>query len=155
MQIPIDAPLEIKKKIARRLQKNGSLKNIETKIKLGMMVAVEELRENKDEKTHLDRRPFKSASASEMKAIQLIYNYLSQHNMTYTLSALIEESCVKKTGCDYNIHECIKSLMSKKNKSKSVFDDYSTEDIVKSAGGKKKGKNDVENAFDLEDSYSD
>lgn len=55
MQVPIEAPIEIKKKIAKKLQKSGALKRIERKIKLGMMVAVEEIKSEPNEKTHLER----------------------------------------------------------------------------------------------------
>ena len=51
MQVPIEAPIEIKKKIAKKLQKNGALKKIERKIKLGMMVAVEEIKSEPKEKS--------------------------------------------------------------------------------------------------------
>jgi hypothetical protein len=96
MEVPIEAPLAIKKGIAKRLQRSGALKRVEHKIKLGMMVAVEELREDPNAPGHLERHRFKNASPYELKALQCVYNFLSQHNLTYTLSALIEESAVPR-----------------------------------------------------------
>ena len=97
MQVPIEAPKEIKRQIAKKLQKNGSLKRIETKIKLGMMVSVEEIKEN-EKKSHLERLPFKKNNSKvELNALQTVYNYLSSKNLTYTLSTLLEETSIEKS----------------------------------------------------------
>ncbi|OHT14611.1 hypothetical protein TRFO_42945 [Tritrichomonas foetus] len=96
MEIPIDAPLEIKHKIAKKIQKNGSLRHVERKIKMGMMIAVQELRENPDAIGNLERKPFKNANPYELKALQSIFNFLSTNNMAYTLSTLLEESAVRR-----------------------------------------------------------
>ena len=93
MEVPIEAPLEIKKKIAKSLQKSGALKRIERKIKMGMMVAIEELRDPEPNPKVLEHKPFKNAKANELRALQVVYNYLSERNLTYTLSTLLEESC--------------------------------------------------------------
>lgn len=100
IDVPIEAPLEIKKKIAKKLQKGGVLKKIERKIKLGMMVAIEEIQEDPKAKGNLERKPFKNASIYEQKALQAVFNYLYDHNMTYTLSAMIEESCGRRNQSD-------------------------------------------------------
>lgn len=100
MEVPIEAPREIKKAIAKRLQKSGALKRIERKIKLGMMVAVEEIREDPKAPGNLERRKFKDASVHESKALQAIYNFLSERNMSYTLSCLLEESTVRRNTSD-------------------------------------------------------
>lgn len=110
MQVPIEAPIEIKKKIAKKLQKSGALKRIERKIKLGMMVAVEEIKSEPNEKTHLERLPFKDATINEIKGLQAIYSYLAKRNLTYTLSTLLEESCVKRQqNSNYDLVEVIES----------------------------------------------
>jgi hypothetical protein len=96
MEVPIEAPLPIKKGIAKRLQRSGALKRIERKIKLGMMVAVEELREDPNSPGHLERKKFMNASPYELRALEAVYNFLSERNVTYTLSALIEESAVPR-----------------------------------------------------------
>lgn len=100
MEVPIEAPREIKRAIAKHLQKSGALKRIERKIKLGMMVAVEEIREDPKSPGNLERRKFKDASVHESKALQAIYNYLSERNMSYTLSCLLEESSVRRNPSD-------------------------------------------------------
>lgn len=100
IDVPIEAPLEIKKKIAKKLQKGGVLKRIERKIKLGMMVAIEEIQEDPKDNGHLERKPFKNASVYEQKALQAVFNYLYDHNMTYTLSAMLEESCGRRKQSD-------------------------------------------------------
>ncbi|EAY20043.1 hypothetical protein TVAG_365510 [Trichomonas vaginalis G3] len=110
MNVPIEAPIEIKKKIAKKLQKSGALKRIERKIKLGMMVAVEEIKSEPTEKTHLERLPFKDATINEIKGLQAIYAYLAKRNMTYTLSTLLEESCVKRqANSNYDLLEVLES----------------------------------------------
>ena len=96
LDVPIEAPVEIKKKIAKKLQKSGALKRIERKIKLGMMVAIEELQDDPKGKGNLERKKFKNASVYEQRALQVVFNFLADHNMTYTLSALLEESCSKR-----------------------------------------------------------
>ena len=140
MQVPIEAPLEIKKKIARRLQKSGALKKIERKIKLGMMVAVEEIKSDPKEPTHLERHRFKDASINEIKALQCIYAYLAENNMTYTLSTLLEESCVERqTSSNYDLLEVLEDVNQeyeedeipynkKQYKTKKQDDDYDSYD---------------------------
>jgi hypothetical protein len=96
VEIAIEAPIEIKKPIARKLQKSGALKKIERKIKLGMMVAIEELREDPGAPGNLERRKFKKASPYELRALQVVYNFLAERGLTYTLSAVLEESCEKR-----------------------------------------------------------
>ena len=96
LDVPIEAPVEIKKKIAKKLQKSGALKRIERKIKLGMMVAIEELQDDPKGNGNLERKKFKNASVYEQRALQVVFNFLADHNMTYTLSALLEESCSKR-----------------------------------------------------------
>lgn len=145
MQVPIEAPIEIKKKIAKKLQKSGALKKIERKIKLGMMVAVEEIKSEPNEKSHLERLPFKDATINETKALQCIYAYLAQHNMTYTLSTLLEESCVKRQQTtDYNLIDVIASANQ---------DDYEEEEEVftkpKSKSYKQRQFSDDSDDFDL------
>ena len=100
MEVPIEAPREIKKAVAKRLQKSGALRRIERKIKLGMLVAVEEIREDPKAPGNLERRKFKDASPHEVKALQAIYNFLAERNMTYTLSCLLEESSVRRNQAD-------------------------------------------------------
>lgn len=100
MEVPIEAPREIKKAIAKRLQKTGVLKRVERKIKLGMLVAVEELREDPKAPGNLERKKFKDASVHETKALQAIYNFLAERNMTYTLSCLLEESAIRRNQAD-------------------------------------------------------
>ena len=100
MEVPIEAPREIKKAIAKRLQKTGVLKRIERKIKLGMLVAVEEIREDPKAPGNLERKKFKDASPHETKALQAIYNFLAERNMTYTLSCLLEESSIRRHQAD-------------------------------------------------------
>jgi hypothetical protein len=94
---PVEAPLQIRKAIEKRLQKRGVLKQIERKIKLGMMVAVEELRQCHDGSGTLDRRKFKDAPPSELRGLQLVYNFLDSRNLIYTLGALREESATART----------------------------------------------------------
>ena len=100
IDVPIEAPLEIKKKIAKRLQKKGVLKKIQRKIKLGMMVAIEEIQEDPKADGNLERKPFKDVSRYEQKALQAVFNFLSDHNMTYTLSAILEESSARRNLSD-------------------------------------------------------
>ncbi|OHT03697.1 hypothetical protein TRFO_28831 [Tritrichomonas foetus] len=100
LDVPIEAPIEIKKKIAKKLQRSGVLKRIERKIKLGMMVAIEEIQEDPKAKGNLERKPFKNADGYENKALQAVFNYLYEHNMTYTLSALLEESSSRRNPSD-------------------------------------------------------
>lgn len=100
MEVPINAPREIKKAIAKRLQKNGALKVIERRIKLGMLVAVEEIREDPKAAGNLERKKFKNASPHELKALQAIYRFLDERNMTYTLSCLLEDSAIRRNPKD-------------------------------------------------------
>ena len=100
MEIPIEAPNEVKRRIARKIEENGVLKRVERKIKMGMMIAVQELRENPQSHGNLERKPFKDANPYELKALQAIFNFLSDHNMSYTLSTLLEESGVKRINSD-------------------------------------------------------
>lgn len=97
MQLPIEVPKELQKKLAKNLQTSGFLKKIERKIKIGMMVALEEIREDPSSCSHLVKRPPKTVNIYEQRALQTIYNFLSKNHMTYTLSALIEESCIDKS----------------------------------------------------------
>jgi hypothetical protein len=97
MEIPIEAPVHVKKDIARKLQKSGVLRRIEMKIKLGMLVAVEEIREDPKQPGVLERHRFKDAATNELRGLQLIYNFLAERGLTYTLSAMLEESCVQRS----------------------------------------------------------
>lgn len=129
MEIPIEAPHEIKKKIAKRLQKNGALKRIERKIKLGMMVAVEEIREDPQQKGNLERKRFKDASPHELKSLQAVYNFLSERNMTYTLSTLLEESCVRRSPTDTtDILDLVSSDVEDNIEENSQSDQFSDEE---------------------------
>jgi hypothetical protein len=97
LEVPIEAPTHVKKDIARKLQKSGALRRIETKIKLGMMVAVEEIREDPKQLGALERHRFKDASPHELRGLQLVYRFLAERGLTYTLSTLAEKSCVRRT----------------------------------------------------------
>jgi hypothetical protein len=70
---------------------------MERKIKLGMMVAVEELREDPNSPGYLERGKFKNAAPYELRALQAVYAFLSERKLTYTMSALIEESAVPRS----------------------------------------------------------
>jgi hypothetical protein len=96
MEITINAPLHIKKAIARKIQRSGTLQRIERKIKLGIMIAVEELRENPRQPSTLECHRFRTASPHENRGLQLVYDFLSERGLTYTLSVLLEESCVSR-----------------------------------------------------------
>lgn len=135
IDVPIEAPLEIKKKIAKRLQKNKVLKRIERKIKLGMMVAIEEIQENPKDEGHLERKPFKNAKIYEQKALQAVFNYLYDHNMTYTLSALLEESCGRRSQSDTtNILDYIE-----RDNQQPLYDQMSNNDDIISADASQSG----------------
>lgn len=158
VNVPIDAPLEVKKKIAKRLQKKGALKKIERKIKLGMMVAVEEIRSDPSEKTHLERLPMKNASVNELKALQAIYAYLAENNMTYTLSTLLEETCVKRNPSNkYDILEVLAEMNEDEGDSFNDNDDDSYDEPpkrpVKQTAKRSQDKRRKDDSFDLD--YSD
>jgi hypothetical protein len=100
MEVPIEAPIHVKKDIARKLQKSGVLRRIEMKIKLGMLVAVEEIREDPKQPGVLERHKFKDVSTHELRGLQIIYSFLAERGLTYTLSALLEESCVQRSASE-------------------------------------------------------
>ncbi|EAY17492.1 hypothetical protein TVAG_494340 [Trichomonas vaginalis G3] len=156
MNVPIEAPIEIKKKIAKKLQKSGALKRIERKIKLGMMVAVEEIKSEPTEKTHLERLPFKDATINEIKGLQAIYSYLAKRNMTYTLSTLLEESCVKRqTNTNYDLLEVIESANKfNSDEEKSIQSVKKTLSQKQSPNGQKLPKNKILPS-DYSDDYDD
>jgi hypothetical protein len=100
MEIPIEAPLEVKRAVARALTRRGALRRIEMKIKLAMRVAVEEIREDPSQPGALDRHRFEAASPHELRALQLIYAFLAERSLTYTLTAMEEEACIARASAD-------------------------------------------------------
>jgi hypothetical protein len=108
MEAVIDVPPPIRKNVAKRLQKSGALKRIERKIKLGMMVAAEEIREDAFAPSHLEHQKFKNASPYELQALQAVSKFLSSRNLTYTLSVLVEESAVRLQGDAVNIIDLVR-----------------------------------------------
>lgn len=100
MEFNIDVPDEIKPKIMQKLIQNGILKTIKRKVKMGMMIAVQEIRENNESESILERKIFKNASPYELKALQSVFNFLATYNLNYTLSTLLEESAVRRSSSD-------------------------------------------------------
>jgi hypothetical protein len=119
----IDPSLPIKKAIDKRLQKRGVLTRIERKIKLGMMVAFEELRENPDAPGNLDRRKFRDAPPSELRALQLVYNFLAERNLSYTLSALLEESATVRASEPTDILDVLRTAPVPRRADQTLDDD--------------------------------
>jgi hypothetical protein len=100
MELPLDAPVALKRGITRHLKRNGALRRIEIKVKLGMRVAVEEIRTDPNAVGALERHRFQHSSPHELHALQVIYAFLSERSLTYTLSALEEESCVGRESAE-------------------------------------------------------
>lgn len=100
MEFQIDVPDEIKPKIMQKITQNGTLKSIKRKVKIGMMIAVEEIKNESESESYLERKIFKNASPYELKALQSIFNFLSTNKMNYTLSTLLEESAVRRNNTD-------------------------------------------------------
>ena len=96
VEVPFDAPVEIKKKIAKQNKRKGALSSIERKIKLGLLISIEELREDPNGESKLERKKFKNANSRELEALWSVFNFLAEHNLTYTLSTILEESCVQR-----------------------------------------------------------
>jgi hypothetical protein len=115
MEVPIDCPVPIKKDIARKLQSNGSLRRIEKKIQLAMMVAVEEIRDDPQKPGALERHHFNNASPHELRGLQLVYDYLSDRGLAYTLGALTEESCVPRGSAGRtSLFELVRTIRSRR-----------------------------------------
>lgn len=98
MEFEIEIPEEIKPNIIERLNQNGSLKSLNRKVKMGMMIAIQEIRENRQSQSYLTKKPFENSSPYEMKALQSVFDFLSTHNLFYTLATLFEESAIRKSG---------------------------------------------------------
>lgn len=96
MDLDFQVPQEIREKVAQRLKNSGALKQIARKIKVGMTAAIHELRDHPDAKSSLELQIFADKSQEEIHALQAIYSFLEERDLTYTLSTLIEEAGVEK-----------------------------------------------------------
>ena len=81
MEFEIDIPEEIKPNLIERLNQNGALKSVNRKVKMGMMVAIQEIRENRQSQSYLTKKPFENSSPYEMKALQSVFDFLSTHDL--------------------------------------------------------------------------
>lgn len=100
MELHIDAPREVRAGIAERLRQHKTLEAIERRVRAGMLVAMDEIREQITGVSAIESGKFKGSSAREIRGLQLIYNFLADRGMTYTLSCLLEESTVRRSRAD-------------------------------------------------------
>jgi hypothetical protein len=88
-------PQELKTIVWQRLLDDGTLKRLNKKIKIALTSAVGEMRGTRDTQSVLDNR-FKPKHKTELNALQTIYQYLEEHDLTCSLQCLIDETQVKK-----------------------------------------------------------
>jgi hypothetical protein len=88
-------PKELKGVVWARLLNDGTLKSLNRKIKIALTSAVAEMRGTKETQSVLDSR-FKPKYGIELTALQTIYQYLEEHDLTWSLECLLDEAQIKK-----------------------------------------------------------
>lgn len=82
---------EIKKNVISKMKENRSFERIEDEFQFGVLLAIDEIRNNIDENS-IYYNPFKNSDKNEIIALQLIFQYLKKRGFQFTLSCLLNES---------------------------------------------------------------
>ena len=90
--------------LIKKLWDSGSLNKIESKIKRGMYIAIQELKENLNSESGLLYEPFFDIDKEELIAIDIILNYLKKNNLNSTLLTFLEESNINNNNNNNNIN---------------------------------------------------
>jgi hypothetical protein len=90
---------ELKEVVRQRLADKGVVKKIDHRIKVGMIAAIGELRGEKGSTTIFDGLGFDKPKI-EIEALQAIYAYLKDVDLTWTLDCLINETQVQPAESD-------------------------------------------------------
>jgi hypothetical protein len=85
----------LKGAVWERLMADGTLKRMNKNIKIALTSAIGEMRGTTDTDSVLDNR-FRPKHSVELSALQTIYQYLAEHDLTWSLQCLIDETQVRK-----------------------------------------------------------
>jgi hypothetical protein len=93
--LDVPGPQELKPIVWERLQENGTLRRLNKNIKIALTSAIGEMRGTRDTQSVLDNR-FKPQYDVELAALQTIYQYLAEQDLTWCLQCLIDETQIPK-----------------------------------------------------------
>jgi hypothetical protein len=109
-EVPFVIPQELKDRLRERLKSSSAFKEIAWKIKVGMGAAIGELRGQKGRKSIFDETEFPSNATDEesvlefeRQALQTVYSYLTEHDLTWTLGCLEKETRVAREREAYDL----------------------------------------------------
>jgi hypothetical protein len=91
MSITIDVPPALRAKVHDKLAASGALDRIDRRVRQGMCAAIEALRGDKSPKPVFTALGFNKPDV-ELKAIQVVYKYLTSVGLTWTLDTLVQET---------------------------------------------------------------
>jgi hypothetical protein len=91
MSIKIDVPPALRAKVHDKLVASGALERIDRRVRHGMCAAIETLRGDKSPKPVFESLGF-NKPAAELKSIQVVYKYLGDVGLTWTLDTLVQET---------------------------------------------------------------
>lgn len=92
IEVPVDAPPEIRDKIIERLSTKGIIKSVERRLHFALAIAIDEIETKSQQKrSKLEVCLKNKPTHAEREALRRIYNYLEEKNLNYTLQALKEE----------------------------------------------------------------
>jgi hypothetical protein len=110
-EIPFQIPQELKDRLRNRLMSSTAFKEISWKIKCGMGAAIGELRGQKGRKSIFDESEFprnpipdeESIVNIEHQALQSVYAFLQERDLTWTLGCLTKETRVSQDPEAYDL----------------------------------------------------
>jgi hypothetical protein len=104
--LDLPGPQELKEAVWERLQENGTLKRLNKNIKIALTSAIGEMRGTRATESVLDNR-FKPTYDVELTGLQTIYQYLAEHDLTWSLQCLIDETQVQKESDAFDLIEVL------------------------------------------------
>jgi hypothetical protein len=102
----LPGPQELKATVWERLQENGTLRRLNKNIKIALTSAIGEMRGTRDTDSVLDNR-FKPIYEVELAGLQTIYQYLAEHELTWSLGCLIDETQIRKEPDAFDLIEVL------------------------------------------------
>jgi hypothetical protein len=124
MDVTFPGAEELKDAVWDRLMADGTLKRMNKNIKIALTSAIGEMRGITDTDSVLDNR-FTPKRVVELSALQTIYQYLAERDLTWSLQCLIDETQVLK---DADAFDLIQVMAIGEPEDESAEEDQEEED---------------------------
>jgi hypothetical protein len=107
---------------------NGTLKRLNGNIKIALTIAVGEMRGVRDAESVLDTR-FKPKYQSDLTALQTVYQYLAEHDLSWSLQCRIDETQIQKDEDAFDLIQLLDMGESEDGRDEETLEEEEEEEV--------------------------